>query len=58
MNKEIKVEYLFLDNQKCTRCLNTENVLDESFSELEKVLSKAGYKFILNKEQITNREKR
>jgi len=57
MNKEIKVDYLFLDNQKCTRCISTENVLDEAFIELEKVLGKAGHRFVLNKEQMTSREK-
>lgn len=57
MTKEIKVDYLFLDNQKCTRCKKTEDVLDKSFSELEKILSKAGYEFTLRKEHITNKEK-
>ena len=54
MEKEIKIEYLFLDLNTCDRCIGTDGVLDEVVDVLRPVLELAGYQVIYQKQEITN----
>ena len=52
--KEIKIEYLFLDLNTCDRCVGTDGVLDEVMDVLRPVLELAGYRVIYRKRKINS----
>jgi len=55
--KQIKIDFLFLDNEVCTRCKQTEKELEASLDSIGELLQAAGYNFTLNKVKIDSREK-
>lgn len=52
-DKEIKIEYLYLDLNTCDRCVGTDSVLDEVMEVLRPVLELAGYQVVYQKKEIT-----
>lgn len=52
--REIKIEYLFLDLNTCDRCVGTDSVLDEVMVMLRPVLELAGYQVVYKKQEISN----
>lgn len=54
--KEIKIEYLFLDLNTCDRCVGTDAVLDEVVAVLRPALELAGYQVVYRKQEIANVE--
>ena len=50
--KEIKIDYLFLDLNTCDRCVGTDVVLEEVIQELSPAFALAGYHISYNKTQI------
>ena len=56
MTKQISIEYLYLDNKTCSRCMETEGVLENVISVLTPALELAGYDVILQKVEIENEE--
>jgi len=55
--KTVKIDYLYLDNETCTRCKDTEKQLDATLDEIDELLNSAGYKSTLNKIKMDTREK-
>lgn len=55
--KSITIDYHFLDNQSCTRCMETEKTLESSMDNIQELLTKAGYHLSLNKVKMDSREK-
>lgn len=51
-NKEITVEYLYLDLETCNRCIGTDSVLDEVMMTLMPALKIAGFEVKYNKIEI------
>ncbi|WP_211802583.1 DUF2703 domain-containing protein [Proteiniclasticum sediminis] len=43
MNREIQIDFLYLDLKTCTRCQGTETNLDQAIREAAPVLRSAGY---------------
>lgn len=56
MTKQISIEYLYLDKKTCSRCMETEGVLENVLSVLAPALELAGYDVILQKMEIENEE--
>ena len=57
MNRqEVQLDYLFLDNETCQRCKETETVLDETVDGLRTFLQSAGIDLLINKAKITSQE--
>ena len=56
MTKQISIEYLYLDRKTCTRCMETEGVLENVISVLTPALELTGYDVILQKVEIENEE--
>lgn len=54
--KEIAVEYLYLDLQTCDRCIGTDAVLDEVMETLTPALELAGYKIEYRKIEMKTAE--
>lgn len=50
--KQITIDFLYLDLSVCTRCRGADNRLDESLSEISKVLEATGYEVKVNKVEI------
>jgi NAD-dependent dihydropyrimidine dehydrogenase PreA subunit len=49
VEKELFVDFLYLDLKTCDRCIGTDDVLLEAVNEIEPVLKAAGYAIALNK---------
>lgn len=54
--KEVQLDYLFLDNETCSRCKETETQLDAVIDEVEDFLKKAGKELLINKIKIETRK--
>ena len=54
--KEIKIEYLFLDLTTCDRCIGTDAVLDQVVEVLRPALELAGYQVNYKKQEISTAE--
>ena len=54
--KEVKIEYLFLDLNTCDRCVGTDAVLDEVVDVLRPALELAGYQVNYRKQEISTAE--
>lgn len=54
--KEVKIEYLYLDLNTCDRCVGTDAVLDEVVEKLLPALELAGYQLRYRKQEIANAE--
>lgn len=52
MNKELIIEYLYLDLQTCDRCIGTDQVLDKVITELTPALELAGFSITYRKTEI------
>ena len=50
--KEVKIEYLYLDLKTCDRCIGTDAVLEEVIKELTPAFELAGYKVRYDKTEI------
>jgi len=55
--KKVKIDYLYLDNETCRRCNQTEKQLEAALDGIGQLLQTAGYHFILNKVKMDTREK-
>lgn len=55
-DKEILVEYLYLDLHTCDRCIGTDGVLDEVMTILTPALTLAGYQLRCSKTEIATKE--
>ena len=53
MNKQVKIEYLYLDLVVCDRCVGTDQVLDEAVSAIKPVLEMAGYTIDYQKKEMS-----
>lgn len=53
MNKEVNVDYLYLDLKTCERCIGTDKVLEEVLTELTPALKLAGLSISYRKTEIT-----
>lgn len=56
-NREINIDYLYLDNETCTRCMDTEKSLENALEDVGKLLKASGYEVNLTKEKMDSREK-
>ncbi len=54
-NKVI-IDYLYLDLNKCDRCIGTDEVLEEVIKTLTPALKLAGYEIVLNKTEMATAE--
>lgn len=54
--KIIKIDFLYLDLNICTRCGGTNNNLDDAIKDVSAVLQAAGYKIIVNKIHIKTKD--
>jgi hypothetical protein len=43
--KSITIDYYFLDNESCTRCMETEKTLESSLDAVQELLIKSGLSF-------------
>ncbi len=55
-NKEVIIDFLYLDLTVCDRCQGTEDNLEDATKVVTPVLEAMGYKIVLNKINITTRE--
>ncbi len=55
-NKQVVVDYLYLDLKTCDRCVGTDQVLEEVLGELAPAFELAGYDIIFNLIEITDSE--
>ena len=53
MNKEVFIDYLYLDLKTCDRCIGTDKVLEEVITELTPALELAGLSVTYRKTEIT-----
>jgi glutaredoxin len=56
MNKNIIIDFLYLDLVVCDRCVATESNLAEAINEVSELLKLAGYSVIVNKIEVTTKE--
>jgi len=54
--KDIIIDFLFLDLSVCTRCQGTDASLEESITEVAKVLETTGRQVVVNKIHINSKE--
>ena len=54
--KEVKIDYLYLDLNTCDRCVGTDAVLEEVVKELAPAFALAGYRVSYNKVEITTEQ--
>ena len=54
--KEIVIDFLYLDLNTCRRCQGTETNLDQAVREVSSVLQSAGFHIEINKINITSKE--
>ncbi|MGB4659840.1 MAG: DUF2703 domain-containing protein [Mobilitalea sp.] len=55
-NKQIVIDFLYLDLSVCERCQGTESNLDTAINNVSEVLKAAGYDIELNKVNINTKE--
>lgn len=55
-NKNLNIDFLFLDLNTCERCISTDSSLDEAVSDLNGILTTLGYSITVNKLNITSTE--
>lgn len=55
-DKEILIEYLYLDLNSCDRCIGTDKVLEQVINELAPAFKLAGYSLVFNKIEMTSIE--
>lgn len=55
--QHIKIEYLYLDDRVCSRCMETKEILASALAKLKTVLSEAGYAFDVETIWIDSPEK-
>src|SRR3990172_5231216 len=55
--KTLKLEYLYLDNQTCNRCRETEKQLDATLDDLGLLLKTAGFNVSLEKVKMDSKQK-
>ncbi len=53
--KQVEIDFLYLDLSTCTRCLATDDALDEALSALSDVLCLLDYELRVNKLEMTTR---
>ncbi len=54
--QEVQIDYLFLDNETCQRCRETENVLDDVVDEMKGFLVSVGIELLIHKARIISLE--
>lgn len=52
INKNITVDFLYLDTSICTRCQNTESNLNDSLDNIKELLNNLGFEVTLNRVHI------
>lgn len=52
--KKVIIEYLYLDQEVCDRCIDTEEILKEAIDNVSEELEKKGFEVIYRKTQIEN----
>ena len=55
-NKEINIDFLYLDLSICERCQSTEDSLGKAIEDVSAVLKAAGYDITVNKIHISTKE--
>lgn len=55
-NKDLVIDFLYLDLNVCERCQGTEKNLDQAIQEVSSVLKSAGYNVVVNKINIASEE--
>jgi bacterioferritin-associated ferredoxin len=55
-NKEIKVDFLYLDLNTCERCVSTDSALNEALDILSRIFITLNYSVTVNKVNITSEE--
>jgi len=56
INKQVEIDFLYLDLSVCQRCQGAENNLAEAINEVSGVLKAAGYAVRVNKINVNSRE--
>lgn len=51
--RQIKIDFLFLDLEVCTRCQGADSTLDDAIREVSGVLQAAGVEVLFNKVNVT-----
>lgn len=51
-NKEVKIDYLYLDLETCERCIDTNKVLEEALKVIRPILEFIDYQLIYRKIEI------
>lgn len=54
--RTVRIDFLYLDLDVCTRCIGTDSSLDEAIEEVSGVLKTAGFDVVVNKIDITSKE--
>lgn len=55
-DKNLDIDFLYLDLDSCERCIGTGDTLDEALQDVASVLKASGYQVNLRKTNITSRE--
>lgn len=55
VSKALVIEYLFLDNLSCDRCIETDAILDDVLSVLVPALELAGFSIKIQKIEVSNK---
>ncbi|MCK5442840.1 MAG: DUF2703 domain-containing protein [Maribacter sp.] len=55
--KSVQIDFLYLDNEVCNRCRQTEKQLEVALESIGELLQTAGYNFTLNRVKMDTREK-
>lgn len=54
--RKLKIDFLYLDLEVCTRCQGTGNTLDEAIGDVANVLQAAGIEVLINKVNVISEE--
>ena len=54
--RKLKIDFLYLDLEVCTRCQGTGNTLDEAIGDVANVLQAAGIEVLVNKVNVDSEE--
>ena len=54
--QKMQIDYLFLDNETCQRCRNTEKLLDEVIDQTKELLKTSGIELMIHKAKIETRK--
>lgn len=55
-SRKLKIDFLYLDLEVCTRCQGTGNTLDEAIGDVANVLQAAGIEVLVNKVNVISEE--